>query len=139
VALPGRLDQPVQVVDSRDLANLSVSLGERATPGIFNATGPAEPTTMAGLIAACAEAAGSTVEIVTVDPAAATDYPLVLADLSDDILFRRSSARARAVGLTATSLVSTATDTLAWDRTRGLPKLKVGPTDAQDAALVGQG
>jgi 2'-hydroxyisoflavone reductase len=139
VALPGRPDQPVQVVDSRDLANLTVSMVEHATPGVFNATGPVEPTTMAGLIAACAEAAGSTVEVIVVDPGSAPVYPLVLPDPSDDVVFRRSSARARAAGLTTTSLVTTAADTLAWDRNRGLPELEVGPTDAQHDALVGQG
>jgi 2'-hydroxyisoflavone reductase len=129
----------VQVVDSRDLANLTVSMVEHATPGVFNATGPVEPTTMAGLIAACAEAAGSTVEVIVVDPGSAPVCPLVLPDPSDDVLFRRSSARARAAGLTTTSLVTTAADTLAWDRNRGLPELEVGPTDAQHDALVGQG
>jgi 2'-hydroxyisoflavone reductase len=127
------------VVDSRDLANLTVSMVEHATPGVFNATGPVEPTTMAGLIAAFAEAAGSTVEVIVVDPGSAPVYPLVLPDPSDDVVFRRSSARARAAGLTTTSLVTTAADTLAWDRNRGLPELEVGPTDAQHDALVGQG
>lgn len=138
VALPGRPDQPVQVVDSGDLARLTVSLVETNTPGAFNATGPAQPTTMAGLIAACAEAAGSAAQVVPVDPAPTTPgFPLVLPDPADDIMFRRSSARARSAGLTTTSLVNTAADVLAWDRQRGLPALTVGPTGAEEAALLG--
>src|SRR5258708_26300360 len=58
VALPGRPEQPVQVIDSRDLARLVVRLMKDRRPGAFNAIGPAEPTTMAELIATCARIAG---------------------------------------------------------------------------------
>ena len=137
VAVPGRLDQPVQVVDSRDLARLVLQLLHDDRPGTFNAVGPAEPVTLAGLVQACAAGAGSTVEAVGVDPAAVAEgFPLVLPDASWDALYRRSSAAARAVGLTATPLAQTAADTLAWDRDRGEPPLAVELTAEQENALL---
>lgn len=64
VALPGRDDSPVQVVDSGDLARLVTSLLAADRPGTFNAVGPAEPTTLRGLIETCAAAAGRAVQVV---------------------------------------------------------------------------
>ena len=135
VAVPGRLEQPVQVVDARDLADLVVALLEADRPGTFNAVGPAEPVTLGGLVQACAQAAGSEVELVPV--AVQEGFPLVLADPSDDPLFRRSAAAARAAGLGATPLATTAADTLAWDRERGEPALQVGLTPEREAELLG--
>src|SRR4051794_40724893 len=63
-ALPGRPEQPVQVVDSRDLARLAVGLVEQDKPGIYNAVGPADAVTLDELIRVCAKAAGSDVEVV---------------------------------------------------------------------------
>jgi 2'-hydroxyisoflavone reductase len=138
MALAGRGDQPVQVVDSRDLARLVVRLLEDGATGTFNAVGPAEPVTLAGLVAACAEAAGTSVDVVELDPAAVEPaLPLVLPDAAHDVLFRRSAERARAAGLTATPLVQTAADVLAWDRGRGEPPLQAGITAEQEARLLG--
>jgi 2'-hydroxyisoflavone reductase len=138
LALAGRPDQPVQVVDSRDLARLVVTLLEDGGTGTYNAVGPAEPVTLAGVVAACAEAAGTSVDVVVVDPSAVEPpLPLVLPDAGHDVLFRRSAARARAAGLTATPLVQTAADVLAWDRGRGEPPLSVGITEEQESRLLG--
>jgi len=134
VALPGRPGQPVQVVDSRDLAHLVVALLDADRTGTYNAVGPAEPTTLQAMVETCAAAAGSTVEVVPVPVEAA---PLVLTDPAADPLFRRSAARARAVGLPATPLVQTAADVLAWDRDRGEPELAVGLSPEREAELLG--
>jgi 2'-hydroxyisoflavone reductase len=134
VALPGRPDPPVQVVDSRDLARLVTTLLEDDRPGVFNAAGPGEPTTLAGLVHACAEAAGSTVDLVTVD--VEPGFPFVLADTSWDVMFRRSTARSREAGLPATPLTTTAADVLAWDRDRGEPPLTAGMTPEREAELL---
>ena len=138
LALAGRPEQPVQVVDSRDLARLCVTLLEDGGTGTYNAVGPAEPVTLAGVVAACAEAAGTRVEVVEVDPSAVEPaLPLVVPDAGHDVMFRRSAARARAAGLTATPLVQTAADVLAWDRGRGEPPLSVGISDEQESRLLG--
>ena len=134
IALPGRPDQPVQVVDSRDLANLMASLLESGTPGTFNAVGPAEAVTLGELVRVC----GPGAEVVPVDPSGVEPgFPLVLADPSWDVMFRRSAERARAHGLTATPLAQTAADVRAWDDERGRPPLSVGLTPEQEAALLG--
>jgi 2'-hydroxyisoflavone reductase len=137
VALPGRPDQPVQVVDSRDLARLVTTLLAEDRGGVYNAAGPGEPTTLAGLVQACAEAAGSTVEIVPVDPASVDPgFPFVLPDSSWDVMFRRSTRAAREAGLPATPLTTTAADVLAWDRGRGEPPLTAGVTPEREAELL---
>jgi 2'-hydroxyisoflavone reductase len=139
VAVPGRLDQPVQVVDCGDLANLSVQLLEDDRPGFFNGVGPAQDVTLGGLITACAEAAGTTVELVPVAPVErAKGFPLVLDDPAWDRLFRASSATARSAVLTATPLVETARATQAWDAERGRPPIDRGFTlEEEQQALLG--
>ncbi|HLT11070.1 MAG TPA: NAD-dependent epimerase/dehydratase family protein [Micromonosporaceae bacterium] len=137
VALPGRPDQPVQVLDSTDLARLVVLLAERDRPGTFNAVGPAEPVTLAGLIQACAQAGGSTVDIVPVRPELAPRrLPLVVPDPSYDAFNQRSAARAYAEGMPATPLTQTAAAVLAWDRERGEPPLQVELSPEQEAAML---
>lgn len=137
VPLPARPDQPVQVVDSRDLARLAVTLLHDDRPGTFNAVGPAEPVTMAGLVEACARGTGATVRVVPVDPAlAGTVPPLVLPKPRSDVGMRRSAALARAAGLTATPLEQTAADVVAWDRGRGEPPLAVDLPAEREAALL---
>ena len=135
VALPGRPDQPTQVVDSGDLAHLVVQLVHDDRPGTWNAVGPAEPTTMAGLVQACARAAGTSVEVVPVDPDGAA-LPLVITDEAWWPFMRRSAARARDVGLTATPLEKTAAAVLAWDRERGEPPLAVELSAEREAELL---
>ena len=139
VALPARPEQPVQVVDSRDLGRLVVALVAGDVAGTFNAVGPAEPVDLAGLVRTCAAAAGSQVEVVPVDPSAVPPgFPLVLPpDGSWDVMFRRSADLARAHGLTTTPLEQTARDVLAWDAGRGRPPLTAGLSAEQEAALLG--
>src|SRR5215212_9342943 len=43
VLAPDRRDQPVQIIDVRDLAAFIVDLVERKITGVFNATGPEQP------------------------------------------------------------------------------------------------
>ncbi|NDZ79964.1 NAD-dependent epimerase/dehydratase family protein [Streptomyces sp. SID10853] len=134
IALPADPAQPVQVIDSRDLAVLVVRLVMEGTPGVFHAVGPAEPTTIGSLIETCARAAGTEVEIVPVPAEPETRmFPLVRANWPTQ---QRSSARARAAGLPATPLEATAADVLAWDRARGEPPVRRGYTVEEEAALL---
>lgn len=135
VALPGDPQQPVQVIDVRDLARLVVQLVAGGRPGAFHAVGPAEPVTMAGLIQTCARAAGATVEVVPVMTAeqAPPFFPLIRTDWPSQ---QRSPARARAAGMPATPLEVTAADVQAWDRERGEPPLEDSWTEEGEAALL---
>ncbi|MFL6074907.1 MAG: NAD-dependent epimerase/dehydratase family protein [Mycobacteriales bacterium] len=136
LALPGRPEQPVQVVDVRDVAGLVVRLLADDRPGAYTAVGPAEPTTLGGLIETCAEVAGTTVEIVPVpaDTAPAL-FPLVRPE-SQWAGQRRDPARARAAGMPATPLAVTAADVRAWDLARGEPPLHRGFIPAEEEALL---
>ncbi|MCW2571897.1 MAG: NAD-dependent epimerase/dehydratase family protein [Frankiales bacterium] len=136
-ALPGRPDQPVQVVDSRDLARLVVALVEQDRSGIYNGVGPAEPVTLETLIHTCAHAAGADVDVVPVPAdSVAPGFPLVLPDPSWDVMFRRSAAAAHAVGMPKTPLQQTAADVLAWDQERGDPPLAVELSPEREAELL---
>ncbi len=136
IALPGRPEQPVQVIDSRDLASFVVRLLTDDRPGAFHAVGPAEPVTLGGLIETCAEVAGSRIQLVPVpaDTAPAL-FPLVRRQPAWPGQ-QRSAARARAAGLPATPLAVTAADVLAWDRGRGEPPLSRGFTPEQEQRIL---
>ena len=135
VALPADPRQPVQLIDSRDLARLVVQLLADDRPGAFHAVGPAEPVTLGGLIETCARVAGARVDVVPVPPGTAPAmYPLVRPVWSTQ---QRDPARARAAGLPATPLAVTAADVLAWDRGRGEPPLDTrGFTPEQERAIL---
>jgi 2'-hydroxyisoflavone reductase len=132
-AVPPRLERPFQVIDVRDLARLVVLVLEGDLPGPFNATGPVPDVTLGELLTACGLS-----DLVTV-PEDALAFPLLLPGPSWDVLFRISSAAADAVGMPRTPLAVTVADTLAWDRSRGEPMLKAGPSADQEAAAVAQG
>ncbi|MGW8955825.1 NAD-dependent epimerase/dehydratase family protein [Streptomyces sp. NPDC055709] len=139
VALPGHPGQPVQVIDVHDLAALVWRLLEDDRPGAFNAVGPAESSTLARLIEACAQAAGTAVEIVPVTAGPHTPkVPLVAESLAAQREFQLSGTRARGCGLPSTPLAMTAAKVLAWDRERGEPPLEQGLTPEQEADLLGQ-
>jgi 2'-hydroxyisoflavone reductase len=118
VEVPGRLDQPVQVIDARDLARLVVLLLEKDQTGIYNAVGPQPAVTLAELIRVCGAE-----ELVEKEPK--PGFPLVLPDQTWDVMFRRSAAAALRVGMPTTPLATTAADTRAWDIARGLPDIPV--------------
>ena len=134
VAVPGDPRQPVQIVDSRDLARLVVQLLADDRPGAFHAVGPAAPVTLGGVVETCARAAGTEVDIVPVPLELAPPFfPLVRTDWPSQ---QRSPARARAAGMPATALEVTAADVLAWDRRRGEPPLDGGFTPEQEQAVL---
>jgi nucleoside-diphosphate-sugar epimerase len=125
VAVPGTPQQPVQVIDARDLAALVLRVVADRRSGPVQAVGPAEPTTLGGLIQTCALVAGTEVELVPVPlERVGTMFPLVRPPDRWGSQ-QRSSARAHAWGMPATPLAVTASDVLAWDRARGLPPLRI--------------
>ncbi|WP_234010550.1 NAD-dependent epimerase/dehydratase family protein [Streptomyces sp. SPB074] len=137
VAVPADPAQPVQSLDARDLGRLVAALLRADRGGAFNAVGPAEPLTLAGLLAVCARVAGA--EAWPVPVADRPGYfPLVRRDWASQ---RRSAARARAVGLTATPFVETVAAVREWDAGRGRPALEagLGYTAEREAELLAAG
>jgi nucleoside-diphosphate-sugar epimerase len=137
VLLAGAPDAPIQVVDSRDLAQLVLALIRDDRPGTFDATGPEQPVTLGQLIRICAAAAGSEVDLVTVakEVVGAGVLPLVMPEEAWP-LYRRSADAARAAGMPSTPLSTTAADVLAWDRERGEPPLGSGLDRARESQLL---
>lgn len=115
IEVPGRLAQPIQVIDADDLAVLVVSLLERDQPGAYNAVGQSMP--LEELIRACTPLE---LELVEVSEGQA---PMLSADPARDIMFTRSAARAHAAGMPQTPVAETAAKVRAWDVARGEPAL----------------
>jgi 2'-hydroxyisoflavone reductase len=108
--VPSRLDQPVQLVDARDLGAFAALAVDRSVRGTFNVVGPDGPLTLGGMIDLLATTLGSRVDLEPVDPdPAATPFPLTLpSDGTEDGVFMVSGAAAKARGLTLRPLADSA-------------------------------
>lgn len=121
---PGKPSDPAQFIDVRDLANWMVGAIEARHMGIYNATGPAEPTTIGALIKACVAASGNTTEPVWADAeflasqsvAPWMHMPVWVppSDKEHGGISQVSIARALATGLKCRPITETVADTLAW-------------------------
>lgn len=132
VAVPDRLDRPVQVMDVRDLARLVVLLLEQDLPGAFNAVGPSPSVSFVELVKTCGNA-----DLVPV-PQGDLDFPLLFADPAWDVMLRISPAAALAAGMPRTPLSQTVADIRAWDRDRGEPPLTTGMSEDEERAALAQ-
>ncbi len=123
VLVPEPRDQPVQFVHGRDLADWALDLAERGEFGVFNATGPAEPLTMEGLLEAIREETGSDARLTWVDERslveggveAWSDLPLWLAPETNPesaSFLAVDVSKALAAGLRFRPLAETIRDTL---------------------------
>ncbi len=121
VAVPDP-QQPVQLIDVRDLAVLVRRLLDDDRPGAFQAVG--QPLTIAAVLAECARGLGlnpHAVRLTAGDPSAS--YPLLQADRPWSVR-QRSNARAVAAGMPLTPLAVTVRD---WWRSV--------PRDTTDATI----
>jgi 2'-hydroxyisoflavone reductase len=124
VLAPEPRDQPVQLIDVRDLAGWILAMAERGELGVFNATGPDRPLTMETLLAEIASATRSDARLVWVDERhlieagveAWSDLPLWLAPNVDPAhagFLSIDVSKALASGLVFRPLSETVRDTLA--------------------------
>jgi nucleoside-diphosphate-sugar epimerase len=139
VLAPEPPDQPVQLVDVRDLATWLLHVAEHGPSGTYNAMGPAEPLTLAGMLDTVRTATGSDARLTWVPERvladagveAWSDLPLWLAPGIEPAhagFMAVDASRARAAGLRFRPLAETARDTLAW--IREAPPLGAGaPTE----------
>lgn len=121
VLAPGRPDDPMQIVDVRDLAEFMVRLLENKKSGIFNVAGPKSPLFAKDFYPAAAAALKAKVKFTYVD-----DYDFLAAHKieesipwamlrgNDDGMMSVKNGRAIAAGLTFRPLATTVRDTLAW-------------------------
>ncbi len=144
VLAPGDPDDPVQVVDVRDLADWLVACAEQRLPGTYDAIGPAVPRR--ALLAEVAAGVGTRPELVWVASERLVDLdvaewaglrslPLWLAGPEHAGMLAHDHAPAAAAGLVARPVSRTAADTLAWLRaTPGAAR--TGLTRAEEADVL---
>ena len=137
----------MQVIDVRDLAEWMVRLAEGSIAGVFNATGPERPLTMASLLETCREAAVSDARFTWVDEAFLLErnvkpweelpmwVPEVVSVEHLGIL-QVDVSRAVQHGLRFRPLLETARDTLAWERGRGEHAWRAGLTRERERELL---
>ena len=133
VLAPGDGNDPVQIIDSRDLAEWTIRMAESRTFGTFNATGPTKPYTMSEMLTGIKTAIGSNATFTWVPAKFLSDQkvrawsnmPVWVADTPDNGAFsRRKIDKAIAAGLTFRPLAVTARETLAWNKTRPVAELQ---------------
>lgn len=138
VLAPGTPNDPVQYVDARDLSEFIVRLAESKTLGIFNATGPKAPTTIAEMLYGikAVTTSGARFTWIPADFLGAnqvrawSDMPVWVPPAGRTAGFARViCAKAYAAGLTFRPLADTAAATLQWYRAR--------PTAEQEKARAG--
>jgi 2'-hydroxyisoflavone reductase len=145
VLAPGKPSDPMQFIDARDLAEWTIRMAENRDTGIYNATGPATPLEMGGMLDKIKDALHSYATFTWL-PAeflkqqkveAWSDMPVWAGDELG--LARTKINRALAKGLTFRPLGETARDTLAWFKS--LPqdrqsKLHAGLTPEREAEVL---
>jgi 2'-hydroxyisoflavone reductase len=146
VLAPNRPEDPVQLIDVRDLAAWIVKTIDTKTFGVFNAT--SDPIRVGDMLDACKAASGSDARFTWVSAAFLkarkveewSDLPVWTSPEGTDAgggLVK--NARAVAKGLTFRPIKATAKDTLDWWKT--LPKeraarLKSGLSEEREAAVL---
>jgi 2'-hydroxyisoflavone reductase len=152
VLAPEPREQPVQLVDARDLAAWMLTMAETGETGVYNAAGPAEELTLGATLETICAAVRPDAELVwagerfLVDAGVEpwTDLPLWLAPGADPSLagfLAVDASRSIAAGLRFRPLADTARDTLAWARSGEAAGEKFGAQQAPaglDRAREGQ-
>ena len=137
---PGSGEDVFQFVDGRDLGAFVVGLLEGEASGAFNADG--EPLSLASFLASCAGVAGADTHVVWLAEERVRELHLEeLFPMWEGGDFARvvmDSSKGRAAGLANRAASETIADTLSWDRERGLPPLKAGPTPEREAQLLSE-
>lgn len=132
VLAPGTPTDPVQYIDSRDLAEWTIRMAENRVFGTFNALGPKYPTTIAEMLYGIKSVttAGAQFTWVPADFLAEQkirawrDMTVWVPPTGRSAGFSRfTNVRALAAGLTFRPLAVTAKDTLDWNKTRPAAEL----------------
>ena len=146
VAVPGAPDDPLQIIDVRDLATWLVLLVEQRTLGVFNACGPAQRLAWGTVVAACQKAGNPASKPLWIPAdfiAAQKDleFPIWAPYAGETKGFHTwRNDRAVKAGLRFRPADQTVQDTLAWYKgqeklEKGRNKL-AGPTAEQEAKLL---
>jgi 2'-hydroxyisoflavone reductase len=146
------LDQPITLVDARDLAGWLVEAAERGLSGPVNTTGPAGMTTLGGLLETCRTVTGGDVEWVPVPEeellaAGVQEWvhlPMWLRAEVARTAWDVDTARARELGLPSRPVVESVADTWAWMQVSDRPRPPAGrelpglPPELEAGLLAGR-
>jgi 2'-hydroxyisoflavone reductase len=116
---PGTPQDPIQIIDVRDLAAWIIHCVEAGVFGVYNATGPAEPMSMRAMLDGCRAATGASTQVTWADPKFLEEqklsFPIWVAPTGESAGFHRVSvARAIQNGLRFRPVEDTARATLQW-------------------------
>lgn len=145
ILVPGDGQDPIQIIDGRDLGEWMIRLAEARTLGTFNACGPDYALSMDAMLYGCQAVTGGGMTLTHVSPAFLDEQQVGLPIWvpSKDNPYAGygavSNQRAIAAGLTFRPLATTVEDLLAWFRS--LPaerqaKLGAGITREKEAELL---
>ena len=143
--VPGDRDDPVQIIDGRDLGEWMVRLAEAGTYGTFNAVGPDYTLGMDAMLHGCQAVTGGGVEFTRVPLAFVeenkVEFPIWVPSHDNPYAGygQVSNARAIKAGLTFRPLATTVTDLLAWFRSLPAERqatVKAGITREQETKLL---
>jgi len=145
VLAPGSLEDPVQFIDARDLAEWTIRMAENRETGIYNATGPAKPLGIGRMLDGIKAGLQSSATFTWVTEDFLTQHKVEpWSDMpvwtgKESGLARAKIGRALSKGLTFRPLADTARDTLAWFKS--LPqdrqsKLRAGLTPEREAEVL---
>ena len=145
ILVPGDGQDPIQIIDGRDLGEWMIRLAEARTLGTFNACGPDYTLSMDTMLYGCQAVTGGGMTLTHVPPAFLDEQQVGLPIWvpSKDNPYAGygavSNQRAIAAGLTFRPLATTVDDLLAWFRS--LPaerqaKLGAGITREKEAELL---
>ena len=143
--VPGDGQDPIQVIDGRDLGEWMVRLAEAKAYGIFNAVGPDYTLTTDAMVYGCQAVTANGVQLTHVTPQFIDEQKVELpiwvprADNSYAGYGTVSNARALAAGMTLRPLATTVADLLEWFH--GLPadrqaKPRAGITREKETELL---
>jgi 2'-hydroxyisoflavone reductase len=133
VLSPGNPTDPVQFIDSRDLAEWTIRMIENQERGVYNATGPAKRISIAEMLYGIKSVTTAGAQFTWVPADFLREHevrgwrhmPVWLPPEGATAGFcQRNCAKALAKGLTFRPLAVTAKDTLEWNRTRPEAELK---------------
>ena len=145
ILVPGDGQDPIQIIDGRDLGEWMIRLAEARTLGTFNACGPDYTLSMDAMLYGCQAVTGGGMTLTHVSPAFLDEQQVGLPIWvpSKDNPYAGygavSNQRAIAAGLMFRPLATTVEDLLAWFRS--LPaerqaKLGAGITREKEAELL---
>jgi 2'-hydroxyisoflavone reductase len=143
--VPGDGQDPIQIIDGRDLGEWMIRLAEAKAYGVFNAVGPDYTLTTDAMVYGCQAVTANGVQLTHVTPQFIEDQKVELpiwvprADSPYSGYGTVSNARALASGLTLRPLATTVADLLQWFH--ALPaerqaKPRAGITREKEAELL---